>query len=102
MFFKKVIHIILILTLLIQLLPTNTSGRFILQGSCKEDNSELPDATANQLRQLIEEDHKEICLDHHRISVNFVNIINAVYHFSEMLPIPHFGAIHTPPPNCVA
>ena len=102
MLFKKVIHSILILTLILQLLPTNTSGRFYLQGSRKDDTSEMPDAKASQLRQLIEEDHKDICLDHNWVSVDFIHITNSVYHFSETLPIPHFGAIHTPPPNSLA
>lgn len=103
MLFKKIIHSILILTLIVQLFPTNTSGRFIMQKCQKEDaSSEVPDAKGSQLRQLIEEDHKEIYLEHDWVKVDFVNLNSLNFHFSEALPIPHFGSIHTPPPNEVA
>lgn len=99
MLFKKIIHSVLIITLIIQLLPTNTSGRFIVKNARKQDSTELPDAKANQLRQLLEEDHKDLCIDHNWVTVDFVHVVKTTFHFSEALPIPHFGAIHTPPPN---
>lgn len=99
MLLKKFIHSLLIITLIVQLFPTNNRGRFIVHNKCKEDSTELPDAKANQLRQLIEEDHKDILVDHDWINVDFVHINSLIFHFSEALPVPHFGPIHTPPPN---
>jgi hypothetical protein len=102
MLLKKFIHSILILTLIIQLFPTNSKGRFVVQNKCKEDSTELPDAKSSPLRQLIEEDHKDILVEHDWVKVHFIQINNSIFHFSEELPVPHFGPIHTPPPNYFA
>jgi hypothetical protein len=96
---KKLIHIFLIFTLSIQLLPTNQAGKLFLFDLPDDDYTDMPGHSSNQLRQFIEEDHKEIHVEHHWVVVPFVHINNKRFHFAVSLPEPHPGAIPTPPPN---
>lgn len=99
---KKFIYLIVIFTLLIQLLPTNQSGRFYLLDLPDDDYTKNSGSSTNQLRQLLEEEHKEIHIEHNWIVIPFITINSSRYHFSVSLPGPHPGAIPTPPPNHVA
>ena len=97
MFLKKIIHGILIFTLVIQLFPTNTAGRFLMLDLPEDGYADIPGSKT--LRQIAEEEHKEIHIEHNWLTIPFTNISKRNFHFSETLPIPHPGAIHTPPPN---
>jgi hypothetical protein len=98
MFFRGLIHILLTFTLILQLFPTNQSGRFFLFDLPDDECSDMACAKG-QLRQLVEEEHKDIHIEHNWITIPFININKRLFHFSESLPIPHPGAIPTPPPN---
>ena len=98
---KRIIHILLIVTLVIQLFPTNQAGRFFCFDLPDEEYTDLGGAKGNQLRQLTEEE-KDLHIDHTWEPLCFVNAKNNLFHFSERLPIPHPGAIPTPPPNALA
>jgi hypothetical protein len=99
MFGKKIVHLILIFTLSIQLFPTNQAGRFFMLDSPDDDQIGLAGLSVNQLRQFVEEEHKDIHIEHNWVIVPFIHITNTRFHFSVLLPNPHPGAIHTPPPN---
>ena len=96
---KKIIHLILIFTLLIQLFPTNQAGKFFLLDLPDDEFADMAGSSANQLRQFVEEEHKDLHIEHNWIVVPFINLNNSRYHFSVSLPDPHPGAIPTPPPN---
>jgi len=98
MFLRGLIHILLTFTLVLQLFPTNQSGRFFLSDLPDDECSEMAGAKG-QLRQLVEEEHKDIHIEHNGITIHFTNINNQLFHFSETLPVLHAGAIPTPPPN---
>lgn len=98
---KKIIYLVLIFTLLIQLFPTSQSGRFFLVDLPDDDYTETSGSTANQLRQLQEEEHKEIHIEHNWVVIPFVTINSSRFHYSVSLPKPHAGAIPTPPPNYI-
>ena len=99
---KKIIYLILIFTLSIQLFPTNQAGRFFLLDLPDNDFTEMAGSSVNQLRQFVEEEHKDIHIEHNWIAVPFIHINNTRFHFSVSLPDPHPGAIPTPPPNYFA
>ena len=96
---KKIIHLILIFTLSIQLFPTNQAGKFFMLDLPDDENSEMAGTAANQLRQFVEEEHKDIHVEHNWLVIHFTHINNSRFHFSVSLPEPHPGAIPTPPPN---
>jgi hypothetical protein len=98
MFLRGLIHILLTFTLILQLFPTNQSGRFFLSDLPDDECSEMAGAKG-QLRQLTEEEHKDIHIEHNGIAVSFTNISSRLFHFSETLPSFQPGAIPTPPPN---
>ena len=100
MFVKKIIHLLLILTLSIQLFPTNQAGRFFLLDLPDDEFADMAGSSStNQLRQFVEEEHKEFQIEHNWIVVPFIHLNSKRYHFSVSLPDPHPGAIPTPPPN---
>jgi len=99
MLFKRIIHSILIFTLVIQLFPTNPGGKFYMLDLPDDECTQLP---GNQLRQITEEEYKEMHIDHQYVTLPSVDINNFIFHFSELLPVSHPGAIHTPPPNAIA
>lgn len=99
MFARRILYSILIVTLTIQLFPTNSAGRFLMLDLPDDEYSDMVGSKA--MRQLAEEEHKEIHIQHEWITIPFVNINNSTFHFSESLPIPHPGAVHTPPPNII-
>ena len=96
---KKIIHLILIFTLSLQLFPTNQAGRFFMPDLSDNEQTDLPGAAAKQLRQFVEEEHKDIHIEHNWVVVPFIHIRNVRLHFSVSLPTPQPGAIPTPPPN---
>ena len=96
MIFRRIIHALLMITLVIQLFPTNQAGRFFCIDLPEDEYTDIPGG--KQLRQLIEEE-KDVHIDHNWKPLCFLSIKNATFHFSERLPIPHPGAIPTPPPN---
>ena len=96
---KRIIHLILIFTLSLQLLPTNQAGRFFIPDLADNEQTDLAGSTSNQLRQFVEEEYKDIHIEHGGIILHFVHIINERLHFTVSLPTPHPGAIPTPPPN---
>lgn len=98
MFFRKFINSILILTLFIQLFPTNQAGRFFMMDLPDDECADMP-SKGNQLRQFVEEEHKDIHIEHNWVSIPFINITRIRVQYSESLPSPHPGAIPTPPPN---
>src|SRR4028118_1859290 len=98
MFLRGLIHILLTFTLMLQLFPTNQSGRFFVSDLPDDECSEMAGAKG-QLRQLAEEEHKDIYIEHNGITLPFTSISNRLFHFSETLPIPQPGTIPTPPPN---
>jgi hypothetical protein len=97
--FEKLLNIILIFTLILQLFPTTTSGKFFMFGQTKEECMDISGAANGQLKQLNEEQHKEIHLESHGLILTLLNLTVHIFHFSEMLPILHYGSIPTPPPN---
>jgi|GEM_PF-3059145 len=99
---KKIIHLILLLTLLIQLFPTNQAGRLFLLDLPDGEYTDMANSSSDQLRQIVEDEHKEIYIEHTWITVLFVHITNTRFRFSVSLPDPHPGAIPTPPPNYLA
>jgi hypothetical protein len=98
MLFKRFIHTILIFTLVLQLFPTNMGGKFFMFDIPEDECTQLP---SNQLRQLIEEEYKDIHIENHSVTLPSVSISNIIFHFTELLPVSHPGAIHTPPPNFI-
>jgi hypothetical protein len=97
MAFKRFIHTILIFTLILQLFPTNLGGKFFMFDLPEDECTQVP---ANQLRQIMEEEYKDIHIEHnHYLTLPSVNINNIIFHFTELLPVSQPGAIHTPPPN---
>ncbi len=99
MLLRRIVHIVLIFTLAIQLFPSNQAGRFFISGCPEDENTDF--GASKSLRQLIEEE-KEIHTMNDWITLHFVRLNTAVFHFSEKLPLPHAGAVHTPPPNGLA
>jgi hypothetical protein len=97
--FEKLLHIILIFTLILQLFPTTISGKFFMFGQAKEECMDMSGAAKNQLKQVNEEQHKEIHLESHGLILTLLNLTVFMFHFSEMLPLLHFDSIPTPPPN---
>lgn len=99
MLIKRIIHFLLIFTLVIQLFPTNRAGRFLMLDLPEDEYGDM--VGSKTMRQLAEEEHKEIHIEHEWITIPFIHINNAIFHFSESLPTPHPGAIPTPPPNFI-
>ena len=95
---RRIIHTFLILTLVIQLFPTNQAGRFFCMDLPEDEYTDIPGGKGKQLRQLTEEE-KDLHIGHNWRPLSFLTIMDATFHFSERLPIPHPGAIPTPPPN---
>ena len=96
---KRIIHFLLILTLTLQLFPTNRAGRFLMLDVPEDEYGDM--VGSKTMRQLAEEEHKDIHIEHDWLTIPFINIRNTNFHFSESLPNPHPGAIHTPPPNFI-
>ncbi len=101
MLLKRIIHTILIFTLFIQLFPTNQAGRFFMTDMPDDECADMP-TKGNSLRQFLEEEHKDIHIEHDWVSIPFIHITKIRFHFSVSLPTPHPGAIPTPPPNYFA
>ena len=100
---KKFIYYILIITLALQLFPTTQAGQFYIVELPEEECSDAPGAKGNPLRQINEEEYKDIHIEHNWIAVPMMNLNNAIFNFPVSLPEPHPGTIHTPPPNvCLA
>jgi hypothetical protein len=71
-------------------------GKFFMFDLPEDECAQAP---ANQLRQLMEEEYKDIHIEYHNVTLPSVNLNNINFHFTELLPVSHPGAIHTPPPN---
>ncbi len=97
---KRLIDIILILTLIFQLLPANKVGRSLLFDLSDDDYSDS--CTCKTQFPQIEEEFKYVDAHYTLVSVPCKDIAVALYHFSETLPVLHAEAIPTPPPNPAA
>lgn len=99
MLIKRIIHFILIFTLVLQLFPTNRAGRFLMLDLPEDEYGDV--LGSKSMRQLVEEEHKEIHIGHEWIIIPVTFVNKAIFHFAESLPTPHPGAIPTPPPNMI-
>lgn len=97
---RRLIDIILILTLIFQLLPANKAGRSFLFDLSDDDYSDSCTCKA-QFPQL-EEESKWVDAHYNLVNVPCKDVQVSLFHFSENLPVPHAEAITTPPPDAVA
>lgn len=99
--FKKLVTVILILILVLQVLPIRQAVRyFLIDNQTTEEVVHLENGATKKFK-LLEEDHKYLQeLAFHSQHFIFVNNIPAL-HYAETLPLFHYAAIHTPPPNCI-
>ena len=93
---KRLLHIIIITTLVVQLLPVNRLSRYVFD---MEDEYATDITASKAMKQLAEEEYKEIHIAHTGVTISCMDISNAVFHFDETLPEPHPGVIPTPPPD---
>ena len=71
--------------------------------NCHDDEcADMAGTSSNQLRQFVEEEHKDLHIEHHWMVLTFTNLNSKRFHFSVSIPDPHPGAIPTPPPNNLA
>ena len=94
---RRIIDIVLIFTLAFQLLPANKAGRSLLFDLSDDDYADT--CTSKTPLRQIEEDYKWVDANHSWIQVPCRDVAISLYHFSEMIPVPHAETIHTPPPD---
>src|SRR3954470_24393252 len=102
MFLRKVLDIILIFTLPVQLFPTTQSGRLLIFEVDDEECMNASDNSNHQLRTIDEEQHKDLHIEHAFVLRPIISVRNKNYHFTEMIPPPHYTSILSPPPNFIA
>lgn len=82
-----------------QLLPVKQLGSLLFSNQIQE---ELPHTTGD-----VEKDmkgkldfKKDFCCNYSFAQINYIcSNVNCYIHFATVLPFPHAGEIHTPPPN---
>ena len=99
---KKILNIVLTLTLALQLFPATSTGRLFLFDTPEEECRDISESSKNQLRQFDEEQHKELPLGKPAIETPLFNLTILAIQLTERIPLYHYGSIHTPPPNIFA
>ena len=81
-----------------QLLPVSRLSRYVFD---MEDESATDITASKAMKQLAEEEYKEIHIEYTGLTISSIAISKAVFHFDETLPVLHPGAIPTPPPDII-